>query len=66
MSGNSTPKFPLLAYNFYLGLNCTSRKAFEFVSVNISGPALRKIQKREILNDIRSKSFIDYSKQMVK
>ena len=66
MSGNSAPKFPMLAYNFYLGLNCTSRKAFEFVPVNISGPALRKIQKREILNDIRSKSFIDYSKQMVK
>ena len=66
MSGNSAPKFPMLAYNFYLGLNCTSRKSFEFVYVNLAGPALRTIQKRVIFNDSRSKTFIDYSKQMVK
>ena len=28
ISGNSAPKLTMLAYNFYLGLNCTSRKAF--------------------------------------
>ena len=56
----------MLAYNFYLGLNCTSRKAFEFISGNLAGPALRKIQKRERLNYSRSEPFIDYSKQMVK
>ena len=28
MSGNSAPKFLMLVYNFYLGLNCTSRKDF--------------------------------------
>ena len=66
MSGNSAPKFPMLAYNFYLGLNCTYRKAFDFVSGNLDGPALRTIQEREILNDSRSKPLIDYSKQMTK
>ena len=66
MSGNSAPKFPMLAHNFYIRPNCTSRKAFEFVSGNTSGPALRKNQTREILNDSRIKPFIDYSKQMVK
>ena len=63
ISGNSAPKFPMLMYNFYFGMNCTSRKAFEFVSENLTGPALRKIQNREILNDSRIKPFIDYSKK---
>ena len=66
MSVNSAPKFPMLAYNFYLGLNCTSHKAFEFVSGNLDGPALRTIQRIESLNDSKSKPFIDHSKQMVK
>ena len=56
----------MLAFNFYLGLNCTSRKEFEFVSGNLAGPALRKIHKREVLKDSRIKPFIDCSKQMVK
>ena len=59
MSGNSAPKLQMPAYNFYLGLNCTSRKSFDFVSGNLSGPALIKIQKREILNDSSSNPFID-------
>ena len=54
------------SYKFYLGLKFTSRKAFEFVHGNLDGPAFKKIQKREILNDSRSKPFIDYSKPMVK
>ena len=66
MSGNSAPKFPMLAYNFYLGINCTSRKAFESVSINLAEPALRKFQKRDIFNDSRSNTFVDYIKQMVK
>ena len=63
MSVNGDPKFPMLAYNFYLGLNCTSRKSFEFVSENLSVPALRKIQRRKILNDSRIKPFVEYSKK---
>ena len=66
MSGNSDPKFPMLAYNFYFGINCTYRKLFEFVSGNLDGNALRTIQKRESLNGSRSEPFIYYSKQMVK
>ena len=66
MSVNSDPNLPMLSYNFYLGLNCTSRRAFEFVSGYLNGPALRTIQRREILNDSSSKLFIDYSKEMAK
>ena len=66
MLGNSAPKFPMLAYNFYLGLNCTSHKAFEFVSGNISRSSLRKIQIRESLNDSSIKLLIGYIQQMVK
>ena len=43
MSGNSDPTFPMLAYNFYFGINCTYRKLFEFVSGNLDGNALRTI-----------------------
>ena len=66
MSGNNAPKFPMLAYNFYLGLKRTSRNAFEFVSRNLAGPSLGEIQKREDLYASRSKPYIDRSKQMVK
>ena len=62
MSGNSDLKLPMLAYNFYLGLNCTSHNAFEFVHGNISGLELITTQKRESLNDSINKPFIENSK----
>ena len=64
ISVNSDPKFTMLTYNFYLGLNCTSCEAFEFVFGNLARPALGTIQKRERLNYSRSKPFIDYSKKL--
>ena len=64
MSENSASKLPMLAYNFYLVLNCTSRKAFEFVSENLARPALRKIQKGESLNDSLIKLVINYRKKL--
>ena len=47
LTENPNAPVSIKVYNFYLALGSTSRKSFDYVSVNLDGIALQIIQKRE-------------------
>ena len=53
---HKNPDFPAIAMNFFISLEATSRKSFDFISANFLGPSLRSIQRVNALR--RGESFI--------
>ena len=45
MSGHKNPVFSTKAMNFFIALEATSRKSFDYVSANFLGPGLRAVQR---------------------
>jgi len=43
--GHKNAEFPAQVMNFYIALESTSRKAFDFVSTNFLGPAICSVQR---------------------
>ena len=64
LGGNSNPEFPIKAINFFISLEATSRKSFDFVSANLLGPSLRTVQKQNAKT--RKEVFILCDKGVVK
>ena len=59
MTGDHNPTIPLKAKTLFLSLGCTSKNTFELVSVNILGPDMCSVQKREA-KACKDTPYIDY------
>ena len=61
--GHKNPVFPAQVMNFYIALESTSRKAFDFVSANFLGPAICLVQRNNAKT--REKPFILCNKETI-
>ena len=64
MDGYRNPTMAPKVFNFFRVLESSNRKAFDFVSANLAGPAIRSMQRRNVLE--RGKPFIDYNVDSIK
>ena len=50
MDGYKYPPMALEIFNFFRVLKLSSREVFNFVSINLAGPAIRFMQRRNIID----------------
>ena len=63
MHEHKNPHSPAVVFNFFWGLECTSRVAFDFYSGNLIGPSLRTMQCRNAAD--RSPPYIHCNEENI-
>ena len=64
MGGYRNPTMAPKVFNLFRVMESSNRKAFDFVSAKLAGPAIRSMQRMNVLE--RGKPFIDYNVDSIK